>query len=209
MLQRVLGTKIGMTQIFDKDGTVVPVTVVNIANWVVTQVKTPAKDGYASLQLGLVKKKFRGETFAPEWLKAINDYFLHVREVELPESTMTYEVGQEIKFDHVALQEGEIVDVTGTSKGLGFQGVVKRWGFSGGPAAHGSKFHRRPGASGNMRSQGEVLKGKKFPGHLGTERVTVAGLKVVRMDKEAGCLFIKGALPGKKESLVFIKKQGK
>lgn len=208
MLQRVLGKKIGMTQVFDKDGSVVPVTVVDVAHWVVTQIKTAAKDGYASLQLGLVKKKFRNEAFSPEWLKAKNNYFSDIKEVHITDAS-NFAVGQTITFDQVALQEGEIVDVTGKSKGLGFQGVVKRWGFGGGPKAHGSKFHRRPGASSHMRSQGEVLKGKRFPGHLGTEQVTIRGLKVVRLDKEAGCLFIKGAVPGKKDSLVFIKKQEK
>ena len=209
MLQRVIGKKIGMTQIFDKDGMVVPVTVIDVAHWVVTQIKTTEKDGYASLQLGLVKLKFRDESFSPEWLKSKNNYFSNVNEIRLAEVPVNFTVGQAITFDELAMQEGEYVDVTGKSKGLGFQGVVKRWGFAGGPKTHGSKFHRRPGASGNMRSGGEVLKGKKFPGHMGTEQVTVQGLKIVRLDKDAQCLFVKGAVPGKKDSLVFIKKQEK
>lgn len=210
MLNRVLGKKIGTTQVFDKVGNVVPVTVVNVAHWFVTQVKTSANDGYAALQLGLLKKKFREKEFSQEWLKHKSDYFTHLKEVRIDGDTdISYTPGQAVTMDSIALSEGTFVDVTGTSKGLGFQGVVKRWGFGGGPDSHGSTFHRRPGASGHMRTQGEVIKGKRFPGHLGAEQVTVKGLQVVLVDKEQGCLFIKGAIPGKKDSLVAIKEQGK
>src|SRR5271169_46058 len=113
MLQRVIGKKIGMTQIFDKDGMVVPVTVVDVAHWVVTQIKTTEKDGYASLQLGLVKMKFRDESFSPEWLKSKNNYFSDVNEIRLAEVPANFTVGQAITFDELALQEGEYVDVTG------------------------------------------------------------------------------------------------
>ena len=119
-----------------------------------------------------------------------------------------YELGQFVRLDTSAIKEGDVVSVTGVSKGLGFQGVVKRWGFAGGPAAHGSKFHRRPGSSGCLRTQGEIIKGKKFPGHMGVDQVTVKGLEIIRIDPEAGCVFIKGAIPGKKDSVVTIKKQG-
>jgi large subunit ribosomal protein L3 len=209
MFDRVLGKKIGMTQVFDKNGTVIPVTVVNTAHWFVTQVKTKEKDGYASLQLGLLKKKFHHETFSPVWLKKKADYFLHIKEVPVTDAAQTYQVGQEFTLDMASITEGTSVDVTSKSKGLGFQGVVRRWGFGGGPKAHGSKFHRRPGASSHMRTQGEVLKGKRFPGHLGAEQVTVKGLEIVLLSKEHNCLFIKGSIPGKKDSLVSIKKQGK
>lgn len=208
MLNRVLGKKVGMTQVFDKTGNVIPVTVVNVAHWFVTQVKTSAKDGYTSLQLGLLKKKFREQDFSLEWLKHKADYFVHLKEI-LVDENIELTLGQAVTMDTLALPEGTFVDVTGTSKGHGFQGVVKRWNFGGGPDAHGSKFHRRPGASGSMRTQGEVIKGKRFPGHLGDEQVTVTGLQIVAVDKEQGCLFIKGSVPGKKDSLVSIREQRK
>lgn len=205
MLDSMLGIKVGMTQLFDKNGDVVPVTVVDMNNWFVTQIKSLEKDGYASVQLGLLKKKFRGQPFSPLWLKAKNDHFLHVKEVAT-EKVQEVTPGQTLGLAQTTLKEGDVVTVTGTSKGVGFQGVVKRWNFSGGPAAHGSKFHRRPGTSGCLRTQGEIIKGKKFPGHMGDERVSVDGLKVVRIDPETGYVFIKGAIPGKKDSLVALKK---
>ncbi len=207
MLNNILGKKIGMTQLFDKNGNVVPVTVVNINNWVVTQIKTSEKDGYTSLQLGLLKNKYQDQTFSNEWLGAKQDHFLHLKEVHTG-APADYSVGQPVSITTVALQEGDVVSVTGQCKGLGFQGVVKRWGFSGGPSSHGSKFHRKPGSGGHLRRQGEVIKGKRFPGHAGTEQITVKGLKIIRIDREAGCLFIKGAIPGKKDTLIAIKKQG-
>ncbi len=210
MLNGVLGKKIGMTQVFDAQGIVVPVTVVDVSNQFVTQIKTPEKDGYASLQVGLLRKRYQGKPFSEVWLKAKKNYFVHIKEVPVSDAAKDCTLGQPVTFDLLSsLQEGNKVTVVGTSRGLGFQGVVKRWGFAGGPKSHGSKFHRKPGSSGNMRRQGEVLKGKKFPGHMGVDRVTVEGLKVIRIDKENGCLFIKGAIPGKKDSLVLIKTQGK
>lgn len=206
MLNKVLGTKIGMTQLFDKNGDVVPVTVVDVNHWFVTQIKTSEKDGYNSLQLGLLRERYRGQEFSPLWLKAKKDFFLHLKEVNVAEKP-SVELGQHVNISEMSsVKEGDIVAVVGTSKGRGFQGVVKRWGFAGGPAAHGSKFHRRPGTGGCLRTQGEVIKGKRFPGHLGAEQVTVEGLRVVRIDPEKGCIFIKGAIPGKKDALVAIKK---
>lgn len=210
MLNGVLGKKIGMTQVFDAQGTVVPVTVVDVSNQFVTQIKTPEKDGYTSLQVGLLRKRYQGKPFSEVWLKAKKNYFVHIKEIPVSDAAKDCALGQAVTFDLLSsLQEGNKVTVVGTSRGLGFQGVVKRWGFAGGPKSHGSKFHRKPGSSGNMRRQGEVLKGKKFPGHMGVDRVTVEGLKVIRIDKENSCLFIKGAIPGKKDSLVLIKTQGK
>ncbi len=118
-------------------------------------------------------------------------------------------MGQVVAIDKVALLEGQKVAVTGKSKGLGFQGVVKRWGFGGGPKSHGSKFHRRPGAISHMRTQGEVIKGKRFPGHMGCRQFTIRGLEIVKIEKEKGFLLVKGSVPGKKDSLVLIRKQGK
>lgn len=208
MLQSVLGTKIGMTQVFNDKGEVIPVTVVNVAHWFVTQVKTQATDGYTGLQLGLLKKKYRVEEFSLEWLKKKQQYFLHVKEVAVSEADIAqYQLGQSVSFDSISLNEGGIVSITARSRGLGFQGCVKRWGFAGGPKTHGSTFHRRPGSLGNMRSQGEVLKGKRLPGRAGYRNFTVRGMTVVRVDQAEGCLWIKGALPGKKDALVVIKKQ--
>lgn len=208
MLSDVLGKKLGMSQLFDAEGRAIPVTVVNVGTWYVTQVKTPEKDGYCSLQIGLPRKRYQGSTFSPEWLKKKQDYFLHVKEVKNVDPKHTFVLGQKITLDDIALQEGAVVAVTGQSRGLGFQGVVRRWGFAGGPKAHGSKFHRRPGSSGCLRRQGEIIKGKRFPGQMGAAQVTVEGLRVVKIDKAVGCLFIKGALPGKSDSLVLVKKQG-
>ncbi|NDD54990.1 50S ribosomal protein L3 [bacterium] len=207
MLNSVIGTKVGMTQLFDENGNVVPVTVVDINNLFVTQIKSTEKEGYNALQLGLVRNRFKAEAFSPLWLKAKSDYFLRLKEVAASTSG-EFAVGQAVTAEHIALNAGDFIAVTGTSKGLGFQGVVKRWGFGGGPKTHGSKFHRRPGSSGHLRRQGEIIKGKRFPGHAGDQQLTVRGLKVIRIDKETGHLFIKGAIPGKKDSFVTIKKQG-
>lgn len=208
MLGSVLGKKVGMTQVFDKDGKVIPVTVVDVGTWFITQVKLAEKDGCCSLQLGLPRKRYDAASFSTDWLKKKKDYFLHVKEVKPVDAQHSFAIGQKITVNDITLQEGEVVSVTGKSRGLGFQGVVRRWGFSGGPKAHGSKFHRRPGTSGCLRSQGEIIKGKKFPGHQGAAQVTVEGLKVIKVDKEKGCLFIKGAIPGKTDTLVIIRKQG-
>jgi len=209
MLDSLFGKKIGMTQVFDKDGNVTPVTVIGVANWFVTQLKTPKKDGYAALQVGMLRKGYQGESFSAQWLKNKNDVFAHVKELSLDKDSDQFKLGQEFKLDLVSLNDGDKIDVIGTSTGKGFQGVVKRLGFRGGPAAHGSKFHRRPGASGCLRTQGEVIKGRGNPGQLGSERVTVEGLKVVHLDKDNGFVFVKGAVPGRKDSLVLIKKQSK
>lgn len=206
-MEKILGKKIGMSQIFDEQGNVVPVTVVDVNNWIVTQVKTPKVDGYAAIQTGLVRDRYLGQPFNAEWLQKKEKHFLHLKEVKVNETDLeNYNVGKTLTMETVPFNEGDEVAVIGTSRGLGFQGVVKRHGFAGGPGAHGSKFHRRPGAASHMRSQGEVIKGKRYPGHMGADQVTVEGLKLVRFDRTAGYVFIKGAIPGKKDSLVAIKK---
>jgi large subunit ribosomal protein L3 len=209
MLQNIVGTKIGMTQLFDTKGNVVPVTVVNVANWYVLQVKTVEHDGYCALQLGLLKERHRNKTFSADWIKARAKYFLHIKEVDVDASTASqFMPGQLLNFSNVGIKEGSKISVTARSRGLGFQGVVKRWGFAGGPGSHGSTFHRKPGSNGNMRRQGEVLKGKRMGGHTGFRNFTIRGLTMVKMDEQAGCIFIKGALPGKTETLVLVKMQG-
>ncbi|MBM3886661.1 50S ribosomal protein L3 [Candidatus Dependentiae bacterium] len=209
MLQNIVGTKIGMTQLFDSKGNVIPVTVVNVANWYVLQIKTVGHDGYSALQLGLLKERYRNKPFSAEWLKDKAKFFLHIKEVSTDTSVAEkFTIGQLLDFTNGDIQPGVKVNVTARSRGLGFQGVVKRWGFAGGPGAHGSTFHRRPGSLGNMRRQGEVLKGKRLPGHAGFRNFTVRGLTLVKLDQQAGCIFIKGALPGKTATLVHIKMQG-
>ncbi len=208
MLNKLLGLKIGMTQVFDKDRNVIPVTIINTSNWVVTQIKTQENDGYCALQLGLVKKKYKKTSFDEKWLKSKNKYFVYCKEVLLDEKNDGFVVGQTISVDTTSLKEGDSVVVTGTSRGLGFQGVVKRWGFAGGPATHGSRFKRRPGSIGNICAEGKVYKGKRLPGRCGGKTVTIKGMEIVSFDKENGSLFVKGSVPGKKESLLFISKQG-
>jgi len=209
MLQGMVGVKIGMTQLFDERGNVVPVTVVDIANWYVLQVKTIEKDGYSAVQLGLPRKRYRSKGFSGDWLQNKSVYFLHLKEMAVEASAAgAFSIGQKIDFNGFAMKAGDIVSVTAKSRGLGFQGVVKRWGFAGGPKTHGSKFHRRPGSLGNMRRQGEVLKGKRLPGRAGFRNFTIRGLTMVKMDEQTGCIFIKGGLPGKTATLVHIKVQG-
>ncbi len=206
MVRALFGKKIGMTQVFDKTGKVVPVTVINIARWLITQIKTDEKDGYRSFQLGLLKNKCEEKEFSSQWLKKRKNYFTLFREVPV-EKQDGFSVGQKLTIEDVSLKEGDTVVVTGKSKGAGFQGVVKRWNFKGGPASHGSTFHRAPGSIGNMCSQGNVIKGKKLPGHKGNVCVSVKGLEIIRIDKDAQCLFVKGAVPGKKNTIVEISKQ--
>lgn len=209
MLQNIVGTKIGMTQIFDEKGCVVPVTVVNVANWYVLQIKTVDSDKYSAVQLGLLKERYRGKAFSQDWLKSKNKYFLHIREITVAhEHIPQFTVGQLVDLVNTEIKPGSKISVTARSRGLGFQGVVKRWGFTGGPKSHGSTFHRRPGSLGNMRRQGEVLKGKRLPGHAGFRNFTIRGLTMVKVDASVGCVFVKGALPGKAETLVHIKMQG-
>ncbi len=209
MLKELVGKKVGMTQIFDKDRRVIPVTVVHFFDWYVTQIKTVEKDGYSALQLGNLKAKYREDLFSVNWLSKKRDYFSVSQEVLIdPENLKNFKVGQKLNLENIDLAEGDFVDVAGNSIGRGFQGVVKRWNFSGGPKSHGSNFHRIPGSIGNMCSQGNVIKGKKLPGHYGAERVKIKGLKVIRINKDSGSLYIKGAVPGKKDALLAVSKQG-
>jgi len=207
MLRQVPGIKIGMTQVFDEARNVVPVTVVACGQWIVTQVKTVERDGYNALQVGYLKKRFASESFHQDMLKSKKRYFESVREIKVDDIAV-YKVGQTIGLQDVDFDEQEIVTVTGISIGRGFQGVVKRWGFSGGPGAHGSTFHRSPGSIGNIASQGNVIKGKKLPGQTGGRQITVKGLRIVKIDKGQGIILIKGAVPGKKDAILYLRKQG-
>ncbi len=210
MLTRLPGNKIGMTQVFDENKRVVPVTVINFSHWYVAQIKTVERDGYCAIQVVNLRKKYQNDQFSLAWLKDKKRYFAHVREIiiETPEECEKFSVGQAFNGNDIALNQGEIVDVSGYTIGRGFTGVVKRWGFAGGPKTHGSNFHRIPGSVSHMRRQGKIIKGKRLPGHCGTSKVTIKGLQVVKIDKDNGYLFIKGCVPGKVGSLLYVQKQG-
>lgn len=203
MPKGILGKKIGMTQIFTDTGLAIPVTVIEAGPCIVVQKRTPEKDGYSAIQIGfgekrerLFNKPLKGH-FTRAGVRPLR--FLRELRVEDPE---TYQVGQEIKTDIFAV--GEKVDVVGTTKGRGFAGGIKRHGFHRGPMAHGSKYHRRPGSLG-AKGPARVFKGRKLPGHLGVERVTVQNLEVIKVDPERNLLAVKGAVPGPKGGLVLVK----
>lgn len=207
MLSSIFGKKIGMTQIFDDQKKALGVSVVRIGRLIVCQVKTTEKDGYTALQVGSVRASFSDSPFADEWLKNKKKYFEKILEICASDDVDCYEIGQELTLEDFSASENERLVVQGRSKGKGFQGVIKRHGFRRGPTTHGSSFHRRPGSSGGMASQGNVIKGKKMPGHDGNRVISTKGLKLIRIDKEHKCLFIKGAIPGSKDSLIYVRKQ--
>lgn len=202
----ILGRKLGMTQIFDEGGQVIPVTVVESGKNVVVGLRTTERDGYEAVQLGFGKIKEKKVTMPMkgEFKKAGIEPVRFIRELRLA-APSTYKAGDTVEVD--IFTAGELVDVTGTSKGKGFAGTVKRHHFARGPMGHGSKSHREPGSTGAMISGhgGRVLKGKKLPGHMGHRRTTVQRLTVVRVDKDRGILLIKGAIPGPKKGLVMVK----
>ena len=220
MKKAILATKVGMTQIFDGDGVLTPVTVLQAGPCVVTQVKTVENDGYSAVQVGYVDKKDKvinknkggkkeivhrnGTT------KAMKGHFekagvaskRFVREFKF-ENADEYQLAQEIKAD--IFESGDKIDVTATSKGKGFQGAIKRFNQHRGPMKHGSKFHRHQGSNGACSSPSKVFKGKGMPGHMGSKKITIQNLEVVRVDAEQNLLLVKGAVPGPKKSLVTIK----
>ncbi len=224
MKKAILGTKLGMTQVFDKDGTLVPVTVLEAGPCVVTQIKTEENDGYNAIQVGFVDKKDRNVNVdatgkkkvwrrhgvnKPEmghFDKAGVSYKRYVREFKF-ENCEEYNLADEIKAD--IFEEGDKVDATAISKGKGFQGTIKRLGQHRGPMAHGSKFHRHQGSNGACSSPSKVFKGKGMPGHMGSVKVTIQNLEIVRVDAENNLLLVKGAVPGPKKSLVTIKESVK
>ena len=224
MKKAILATKIGMTQIFAEDGTLIPVTVLQAGPCVVTQIKTIENDGYEAVQVGFVDKKDRiinkdasgkkeivhvhgvGKAMQGHFKKAGVSSKRYVREFKF-ENTAEYALAQEIKADIFA--EGDKIDATAISKGKGFQGAIKRLGQHRGPMAHGSKFHRHQGSNGACSSPSRVFKGKGMPGHMGNKQVTVKNLEVVRVDAEKNLLLVKGAVPGPKKALVTIKETTK
>ena len=220
MKKAILTTKVGMTQIFNEAGELVPVTVLQAGPCAVTQIKTVENDGYEAVQVGFVDKKDKiinkdkggkkeivhrhGVTKAEQghFAKAGVTGKRYVREFKF-ENASEYELGQEIKADIFAA--GDKIDATAISKGKGFQGAIKRHNQSRGPMAHGSKYHRPAGSNGSATTPGRVFKGKKMPGHMGNVRVTVQNLEIVKIDVENNVILVKGAVPGPKKSLVMIK----
>ena len=201
-MKGILGKKIGMTQVFTSNGKLIPVTVVSVEPNVVMQVKTIETDGYSAIQLGFTSKNEKHSN-KPEMghaKKANTAPKRFLKEIKGVEGN--YELGQEIKCD--IFEAGEIVDVTGTTKGKGFQGVIKRYNQSRGPMGHGSQYHRGVGSMGTLRPM-RVFKGKKLPGHMGNETVTIQNLEIVSVDLDENVILIKGNIPGPKNSFVVIK----
>lgn len=206
MEKAILAKKIGMTQVFSEEGILVPVTVLEAGPCTVVQKKTVEIDGYNAVQVGFLEKSLKNTTkavqghLAKAGIKEMAKRFL--REFRF-ENCDAYEVGAEIKAD--IFTEGDIIDVTATSKGKGYEGAIKRHNFQRGPETHGSKYHRKAGSMGAATSPGVVRKGKKMAGHMGAERVTVQNLEIVRVDAEKNLILIKGSVPGPKNALVTIK----
>ncbi len=208
MLKAILGKKLGMTQIFAEDGRMIPVTVVKAGPCVVVRKKTVESDGYNAIQVGFEDKKERlvNKPSLGEFKKAGISAKKYLREFRT-EEVNNFEVGQEIKAN--VFENGDIIDVSGISKGKGFAGAIKRWGQHRGPMSHGSKYHRGPGSLGAHSDPGRVFKTKKLPGHMGVEMKTIQNLEVVGVDAERDMLLVKGSVPGPKGQLVTVKKSVK
>lgn len=203
-MKGILGKKIGMTQVFAADGQAVPVTVIQAGPCVVLQKKDADNDGYEAIQLGFEDKKEKNSSkpeqgHSKKASTAPKRYIREIRGITLAD----YEVGQELKAD--IFSEGEFVDVTGVSKGKGFQGAIKRHGYSRGPMTHGSKYHRGQGSMAVIRTANRIPKGKKMPGHMGNETVTLQRLEVVKIDAERNVILVKGSIPGPKNSYVDVR----
>lgn len=195
MINSIYGKKVGMTQVFTEDGTVLPVTVIEAAPNVITQVKTKDSDGYEAVQLGFgdIKESKLNKPMKSEFAKRGVDPKKYLREVRVADAS-EHAVGDEVKVD--TFEETKKVDVTGVSKGKGFAGVMKRYGFRGGPGGHGSHFHRAPGSVGQCATPSRVFKGLRLPGHMGCDTVTVRNLEIVRVDSENNLILVKGGIPG-------------
>ncbi len=204
MKKGMIGKKVGMTQIFDEKGNVIPVTVIEATPNIVAQIKTVETDGYNSIQLGYgeVKEKHINKPEKGHFAKAGLTAKKHLREFRV-DTVEGYKVGDEIKAD--IFQAGEKVDVQGITKGKGFQGVIKRHGQHRGPMGHGSMYHRRPGSMGPTSTPGRVFKGKRLPGHMGKETVTIQNLDIVKVDMDKNVILVKGSVPGPKGAILKIK----
>jgi large subunit ribosomal protein L3 len=199
--------KEGMATVYNEQGEAVPVTVLRYEPWVVSQIKTTEKDGYSAVQVACQPKKAKNSSKAEVGhLKAAGfetgAQFVREMRQDIPEGAAP---GSKVSIE--SLVKGDVVRVTGISKGHGFQGVQKRWNFAGGPASHGSKFHRRPGSSGNRTWPGRVMPGKKFPGHYGVDQVTVKSVQIIEVNPQEGVVMVKGPVPGSRNSLVRLVKE--
>ena len=204
MKKAILGKKIGMTQIFDENGKAIPVTAIEAGPCTVIQIKTVDNDGYQAVKLGFgeVKENKLTKPKKGEFAKANITPKKHLREFRL-DDVSNFKVGDELKAD--VFEAGEKVDIQGTTKGKGFQGVIKRHGQHRGPMGHGSMYHRRPGSMGSTSTPGRVFKGKKLPGHMGVQTVTIQNLEVVRVDLDKNVILVKGSVPGPKGAILKIK----
>lgn len=204
MKKAIMGRKIGMTQIFNENGKIVPVTVIEAGPCVVIQKKTTEKDGYEAIRVGFadVKEKLLSKPVKGQFTKAGVAIKRYIKEFKL-DNASEYQVGQEIKID--IFEIGEKVDVTGTSKGKGFQGTIKRWNGHRGPMSHGSKFHRSVGSMGGSSDPSRTFKNKKMPGHMGNVKTTVLNLEVVKIMPEKNVILIKGGVPGPNKGIVVIR----
>ena len=204
MKKALIGKKVGMTQIFDEEGKVIPVTVIEVGPCTVTQIKTVEQDGYSAVQLGFgdVKESKLTKPELGKFSKTKLTPKKYLREFRV-DSVEGLNVGDELKAD--LFQAGDKVDIQGTSKGKGFQGVIKRHGQSRGPMGHGSMYHRRPGSMGPTSTPGRVFPGKKLPGHMGVETVTIQNLEVVKVDLDKNAILVKGSVPGAKGAILKIK----
>lgn len=204
MVTTILGRKLGMTQVWSDDDKLIPVTVIQAGPCVVTQLKTPKRDGYSAIQIGFgdIKESKVNKPMAGHFEKAGVEPKRHLMEVRLDESDSA-KVGDQITVAEFA--EAKSVHVSGVSKGKGFQGVMRRHNFKGGPGGHGSHFHRAPGSVGQCATPSRVFKGLKLPGHMGSEMITVRNLDVVKIDTEQNLLLVKGAVPGAKGALLTIR----
>jgi large subunit ribosomal protein L3 len=206
-LNGIFAHKVGMSSVYGENGEQIPVTVLKMEPWVISQVKTKEKDGYTALQLASRPKKARNSLKSEKGHLAKAGFqngaqFVRELRQDLPADAV---VGARVSIDSVA--KGDTVRLTSTSKGKGFHGSIRRWNFQGGPAAHGSKFHRQPGSSGNRTWPGRVMPGKKFPGHLGDETVTLRNVKIVDVLPTEGILLVKGPVPGARNTLVKLVKE--
>lgn len=203
-MKGILGKKIGMTQTFTKDGKLIPVTVIEVEPNVVTQIKTVEKDGYDAIQLATdtVRENLSNKPKMGHTNKANTTPKRFLKEIR-GVNVNDYTLGQTVNVD--VFEAGEMVDVTGTSKGKGFQGVIKRHGQSRGPMEHGSMYHRRPGSMGPTSTPGRVFKGKKLPGHMGMQTVTIQKLEVVNVDLDKNVILVKGSVPGNKGAILKIR----
>jgi len=205
------GKKIGMTQIFSKKNMVVPVTAVDVSGWLVTNIRTKERDGYNAVQVGRVKDRYANKKFDINWLKNLKQYFSFVREIRLSKDVSEAEgdavsIGKPADFRAI-FSEGDLVDVFGMTKGCGFAGVVRRYNFAGAPASHGATMGKAPGSLSCFCSQGRVAKGKKMPGQMGHKKRVAQNLEVVQIKEDADVVLVKGSIPGKSGSLVFLRKE--